>query len=74
MYYYFPIQYHFRFGSVFTFLYSTFVIITGSFNGHIEGFPNEVFILNGILEIMQAILQVIFIHNLKEKVTSIIQT
>jgi len=57
-----------RFGSVFTFLYSTFVIITGSFNGHIEGFPNEVFILNGILEIMQAILQVIFIHNLKEKV------
>jgi len=57
-----------RFGSVFTFLYSTFTIITGSFNGHIEGFPNEVFILNGVMEILQIILQVIFIHNLKEKV------
>jgi len=57
-----------RFGSIFTFLYSTFTIITGSFNGHIEGFPNEVFILNGVMEILQIILQVIFIHNLKEKV------
>jgi len=57
-----------RFGSLFTFLYSTFTIITGSFNAHIENFPNEVFILNGVLEILQIILQVIFIHNLKEKV------
>jgi len=57
-----------RFGSLFTFLYSTFTIITGSFNAHIENFPNEVFVLNGVLEILQIILQVIFIHNLKERV------
>jgi len=57
-----------RFGSLFTFLYSTFTIITGSFNGHIEGFPNEVFVLNGVMEIIQCVLQIIFIHNLKEKV------
>jgi len=61
-----------RFGSVFSFLYAIFTIITGSFSDHIEGqvnsdFPQQLHVLNGIMEILQIVLQIIFIHNLKEK-------
>jgi len=61
-----------RFGSVFSFLYAIFTIITGSFSDHIEDkvdedFPQQLHTLNGLVEIIQIVLQIIFIHNLKAK-------
>ena len=44
-----------------------FTIITGSFNHHIEFFPNELHTLNGVCEMLQVILQLCFISCLKQK-------
>jgi len=59
-----------RFGATFVFIYSTFSIITGSFMNDVEDFPYQLHIVNGTIEILQVFLQIIFIHNLMDKVVS----
>jgi len=56
-----------RFGAIFVLIYNIFTIITGSFMKEGSNFPFEIHILNGIVEIVQVILQIIFIHNLMDK-------
>ena len=57
-----------RFTSFFSFLYMIFTMITGAFNHNIEGFPNELHIINGLCDLLQIILQLCFIQSLKQKV------
>jgi len=57
-----------RFGAFFVFVYNNFTIISGSFMQESPDFPYQVHIANGIVEILQVILQIIFLHNLNEKV------
>ena len=59
-----------RFTSFFSFLYMLFTMITGAFNHHIEDFPNELHIINGLCDLLQIILQLCFIQSLKQKVTN----
>merc|ERR1712223_565558 len=59
-----------RFGATFVFIYSTFTIITGSFMNNIEEFPYQLHIVNGVVEITQVFLQIIYVHNLMDKVVS----
>ena len=59
---------HFRFTSFFAYLYLTFTIITGIFNHHADNFPNELHVLNGVVEATQMTLQIVFIMDLKTKV------
>jgi len=56
-----------RFTSFFSFLYMLFTMITGAFNHHIEDFPNELHIINGLCDLLQIILQLCFIQSLKQK-------
>jgi len=58
-----------RFGSTFVFIYSTFTIIAGLFMKN-EEFPYQLHIANGVIEIVQVFLQIIFIHNLMDKIVS----
>ena len=46
------------------------LIIPGAFNNHLPEFPNELHIINGVVEAIQITLQIIFIVNLKQKVRS----
>ena len=46
-----------------------FTMITGAFNHNIEGFPNELHIINGLCDLLQIILQLCFIQSLKQKVS-----
>ncbi len=59
-----------RFSVFFTFLYLVFTIITGVFNGDVRDFdfPNELHVVNGVVEMIQITLQIIFIIDLKQKV------
>ena len=57
-----------RFTSFFSFMYMIFTIITGAFNHHINDFPNELHIINGVCDLVQVVLQLCFIHSLKQKV------
>ena len=57
-----------RFTSVFSFLYMIFTIITGTFNSHLENYPNELNIINGCVAIVQICMQISFIYNLKNRV------
>lgn len=59
-----------RFTSFFSFLYMLFTMITGAFNHHIQDFPNELHIINGLCDLLQIILQLCFIQSLKQKVTN----
>ena len=63
-----------RFSSCFFILYSIFCIITGSFVSPIrfENSHGQLLILNGVVEIMQILLQLIFLNNLKEKVRKMV--
>lgn len=56
-----------RFTSFFSFMYMIFTIITGAFNHHINDFPNELHIINGVCDLVQVVLQLCFIHSLKQK-------
>ena len=56
-----------RFTSFFSFMYMIFTIITGAFNQHLEDFPNELHIVNGVCDLIQVILQLCFIQSLKQK-------
>jgi hypothetical protein len=58
-----------RFTSIFSFLYMIFTIITGTFNGHLENYPNELNIVNGCIAITQICMQISFIYNLKHRVS-----
>ena len=55
-----------RFSSCFSITYAIFVIITGSLAR--EDTLGHLHIANGTLEIIQIVLQLIFLFNLKEKV------
>ena len=55
-----------RFSSCFSITYAIFVIITGSLAR--EDTLGHLHIANGTLEIIQIVLQMIFLFNLKEKV------
>ena len=57
-----------RFTSFFSFMYMIFTIITGAFNQHVDDFPNELHIINGVCDLTQVFLQICFIHSLKQKV------
>ena len=59
-----------RFTLAFFLMYSTFTIIKGSFTGGnaIKNDKNEIQILNGVVEIVQVTLQVVFIEHFREKV------
>ena len=58
-----------KFSSIFIILYDVFTVITGSFAGNVlEYHIFEIHIMNGILEIIQVTLQMVFLHNLKSKV------
>ena len=48
-------------------MYVIFTIITGCFNAKIEGFPNELHVINGVFEMLQLFLQLCFISSLKLK-------
>merc|ERR1712223_274786 len=56
-----------RFTSFFSFMYMIFTIITGAFNQHVDDFPNELHIINGVCDLTQVFLQICFIHSLKQK-------
>ena len=56
-----------RFTSFFSFMYMIFTIITGAFNHHVENFPNELHIINGVCDLVQVVLQLCFIQSLKQK-------
>ncbi len=49
---------YYRFTAFFAFLYLSFTVITGSFNHHVEGFPNALHVVNGVAEAVQITLQV----------------
>ena len=55
-----------RFSSCFSIIYAIFTIITGSLAR--EDSVGHLHIANGTLEIIQIVLQLIFLFNLKEKV------
>ena len=57
-----------RFSSVFILLYNIFTVITGSFAESKVDFPNELHIINGVVEISQVTLQIVFLETLKSKV------
>ena len=57
-----------RFTSFFSFMYMIFTIITGVFNHDLADFPNELHVINGVCDLLQVILQLCFIHSLKQKV------
>ena len=57
-----------RFSSVFILLYNIFTVITGSFAESKVDFPSELHIINGVVEISQATLQIVFLETLKSKV------
>ena len=56
-----------KFTSFFSLMYVIFTIITGCFNAKIEGFPNELHVINGVFEMVQLFLQLCFISSLKLK-------
>jgi hypothetical protein len=58
-----------RFTSFFAILYMIFTIITGSFNTHLQDFPNELHLINGVCDLVQVFLQICFIQSLKQKVS-----
>ena len=60
-----------RFSSVFILLYNIFTIITGAFSETKIDFPNEVHILNGVVEIVQVVMQIIFLNSLKQNVSRV---
>ena len=59
-----------RFCSIFTFLYLIFVIITGSF--HDDGFQyyKTLNVTFGVVSMVQVVLQIALIYNLKNRVSS----
>ena len=57
-----------RFSSIFSFLYSIFIIITGAFTDQNEDNFPALNIVDGTLAILQITLQIAFIYNLKNRV------
>ncbi len=43
-------------------------MITGTFNHHVENFPNALHIVNGIVEAVQITMQIAFIIDLKRRI------
>ncbi len=50
-------------------MYMIFTVITGAFNDHVNDFPNELHLINGVVDLTQVFLQICFIQNLKNKVS-----